>query len=161
MFICLCWVKHHVPSAHQMLRVFPLESHSWLFTPLWVLANDGVCLHHCYRSRSWKRPHYWCQAPKKAEWEKCSRKGWCHTVAHPRMSDSLYRLCEHLQYRPSPAWIYLHCIQHPDLIVIFYRQIIQSPEVGVCLWACWRSLGGLISSSRKLQFHFSINNFFL
>ena len=88
MFICLCWVKHHVPSALLMLRVFPLETHSWLSSPLWVLANDGVCLHHCYRSRSWKRPHYWCQAPKKAEWEKCSRKGWCHTVAHPRMSDS-------------------------------------------------------------------------
>lgn len=29
-----------------------------------------------------------------------------------------------------------HHSQHTNLNVIFYRQIIQSAKVGVCLWAC-------------------------
>lgn len=57
--------------------------------------------------------------------------GWCGIPLRVQLP---LHLSEHLLQAFSPFHIYR--IQHPSLNVIFHRQIIQSTEVGVHLWAC-------------------------
>lgn len=76
--------------------------------------------------------------------------GWCEIPLRVQLP---WHLSELLLGESSPFHSY-H-IQHPSLNVMFHRQIIQSTEVGVCLWAClWVVLGELISpSTKKLKFY--------
>lgn len=52
----------------------------------------------------------------------------CHLATAVSVSIST---ADPLLHEPVP-----HHIQHTNVNVIFYRQIIQSTRVGVCLWAC-------------------------